>query len=149
MHPFTHLIRYSNCITALHPAHVQSFCSQGIHISTFFFFLASSCFAAPRAYQEAVRLESNPNRIKFTVAGSVILIIINPSTIVIHYASAMSDLEKITCWFSSEPSGHLIIAVHLDSLNLCQSLTCALCRLHCFETEAQELCRLTSLGNCW
>lgn len=76
----------------------------GIHIHPplLFFFVASSCFAALCAYQDAVRLESNLNRIKFTVDGSIILIIINLSTLVIPYASAMSDLRQIACGFLSE-----------------------------------------------
>lgn len=72
---------------------------QTIHVSTLFF-PTSSCLVALFPYQEAVRLESNFNRIRFTVTASVILMIINPSTIVIHYASAMSNQEQITCCFS-------------------------------------------------
>lgn len=45
-------------------------------------------------------LESILNRIRFTVAASVIVIIINQSTVVIHSVAVMSNREKITCWSS-------------------------------------------------
>lgn len=35
-------------------------------------------------HQETLIRESNLNRVRFTIVGSVILIIINPSTAVIH-----------------------------------------------------------------
>lgn len=85
----------ANYITVLYAAHVQSLCRQFTFPPP-----PSSCLAALFPYQEAVRLESNFNRIRFTVTASVILMIINPSTIVIHYSSAISNQEQITCCFS-------------------------------------------------
>lgn len=88
----------ANHIIVLYPAHVRSFCRQ----------FTFPLFFPPPA---AVQLHSFPIRkpsglspiltgLGFTVTASVILMIINPSTIVIHYASAMSNQEQITCCFS-------------------------------------------------
>lgn len=94
--PFTHVICYSNCTS-------PGICATSLlpgDLRFPFFFSGGSCFTALCAHQEAVRLESNLNGITFTVTGSVILIIINPSTTVIHDVAAMSTLEQITSWFT-------------------------------------------------
>lgn len=53
----------ANHIIVLYPAHVRSFCRQ-FTFPLFFFPPPSSCLAALFPYQEAVRLESNFNRIR-------------------------------------------------------------------------------------
>lgn len=88
---FIQLIHHSICISALHSAHLQPEDPAIFDSST----LAAFCVC-----QGTVRLETNWNRIRSTVAGSVILIIISPSAIVMRYAAAaISHLEQITCWF--------------------------------------------------
>lgn len=123
-YPFTYVM----CIQTAWLHLTEDMCHHSAARGFLHTFFASSCSAVSNRRQSG--FSPTLTRLDWQWWGSVILII-SPSTIVIHCASARPNLEQITCWFFSELRDHLVIAAqstrHLWCRNVLYSREAAYC----------------------